>query len=104
MALINATEAAGMVAAAGTVLLDVRTVPEYDAARIAGARLADWYRPEFAELIDDMDRHAPTLVYCRSGKRSADAARLMDALGFVDVHDLAGGIIAWYEAGLPIEQ
>jgi rhodanese-related sulfurtransferase len=104
MALLSAAEAADVIAAPGTVLLDVRTGPEFAAARITGARQADWYRPDFTSLIAGMDRQAATVVYCRTGHRSADAARLMEALGFSEVHDLAGGIVAWYEAGLPIEQ
>jgi len=104
MALISAPAAADLVAATGTVLLDVRTVPEFDAARIAGAMLADWYRPDFTDQIGGLDPNAPTVVYCRTGQRSADAARLMEALGFTEVYDMAGGIVAWYEAGLPIEQ
>lgn len=93
-----------MIESGDLVLLDVRTVAEFDAARIEGSVLADWYRPDFAGQIDSLDPAAPTLVYCRTGHRSADAARLMEALGFTDVHDLAGGIVAWHQAGLPIEQ
>jgi rhodanese-related sulfurtransferase len=104
MALITAAEAADLLSAGVAVILDVRTGSEFDAARISGSLLADWYRPDFADLLADIDRETSIVVYCRSGHRSADAARLMEALGFSDVYDMAGGIIAWHEAGLPIEQ
>lgn len=38
-------------------------------------------------------------VDCRSGNRSSQAAALMADLGFTQVHDLDGGIIAWHAAG-----
>lgn len=104
MSLLLPAEAAARIGESKSVLLDVRTPAEFSAARIAGALNADWYRPDFRRLIDDLDRDETTLVYCRTGVRSAEAARLMGALGFTNVCDLAGGIVAWYQAGLPIEQ
>lgn len=44
------------------------------------------------------------LLVCRSGKRSADACRLLESLGATDTVNLAGGMIAWNRAGLPTER
>ncbi len=42
------------------------------------------------------------LLVCRSGRRSHDACALLAVQGFTDVTNLAGGMIAWNEAGLPV--
>lgn len=102
--LISPKEAAEIVARGDVVLLDVRTHQEFDAVRIAGAVNADWYRPDFRDQIDHLDRDATTVVYCRTGRRSADALNVMAALGFTELYDVDGGIVRWYQDGLPVEQ
>ncbi|MBI4656251.1 MAG: rhodanese-like domain-containing protein [Elusimicrobia bacterium] len=42
------------------------------------------------------------LIYCRSGKRSANTLSLMKELGFAEAHHIEGGILAWIQAGLPV--
>lgn len=49
-------------------------------------------------------REARILVYCLSGGRSALASETLQKLGFTNVCSLAGGIKAWREAGLPVDQ
>ena len=76
------------------VILDVRTVEEYDEGHIAGAVLL----PDFEiatraqEVLPDKD--AVILVYCRSGRRSALAAAELARMGYTQIHDF-GGIIDW---------
>lgn len=48
------------------------------------------------------DRSAKLVVYCRSGRMSAIAAREMVARGYTNVWDLSGGMIAWARAGYAI--
>jgi rhodanese-related sulfurtransferase len=43
----------------------------------------------------ELDPGKPLLVYCRSGRRSAEAAAALVKLGFADVRNLEGGILAW---------
>ena len=45
-----------------------------------------------AALIPDLA--APVMVYCRTGRRSREAARRLDALGYTEIYDL-GGLIGW---------
>ena len=42
------------------------------------------------------------LLYCRSGRMSAIAARALNEAGYMNVVDLDGGMVAWEAAGLPI--
>ena len=76
------------------VILDVRTKEEYDAGHIAGAILVpnETIVDKQPELLPDLD--AEILVYCRSGNRSAQAARKLIAIGYTNVVDF-GGIIDW---------
>jgi len=48
------------------------------------------------------DRAAPLAIYCRSGSMSATAATELARLGYSDVVELDGGMVAWTEAGLPL--
>ena len=45
--------------------------------------------------LDDLDRNAPTIVFCAGGYRSAIASSLLRSHGFTDVSDLVGGYSAW---------
>ena len=76
------------------IILDVRTLEEFNAGHIAGAILVpnETILDEQPELLPDLD--AEILVYCRSGNRSAQAANKLLAIGYTNVVDF-GGIIDW---------
>ena len=84
------------------VVLDVRTVEEFDAGHVGGAEMLDFYRVDFADRLADLDPAKPYLIYCRSGNRSGQTRAIMEDLGFTDVADIDGGILAWDAAGLPL--
>lgn len=100
--LVDADTAAAAVDEAGTVILDIRTPEEYSEARLDGAVNIDFYAAEFADEIAALPRDASYVMYCRSGNRSSEAAKLMKELGFEDVAELDGGILSWADAGLPL--
>ncbi|MBW8059612.1 MAG: molybdopterin-synthase adenylyltransferase MoeB [Solirubrobacterales bacterium] len=84
------------------VLIDTREPHEFEEARIAGGKLVPpgLLGDEIAAAAPD--KSARTILYCRSGSRSAKAAEQMQALGYEDVASMAGGILAWQEQGLPV--
>lgn len=105
--LATPNEAAGIIdsrlGSDGFVLLDVRTPQEYAEGHIAGSDNIDFYEGAFAANIAELDRDASYVVYCRSGNRSGQTIELMQELGFTNVTDISGGIVAWQESGLPVE-
>lgn len=86
----------------GLIVLDVRTSEEFEAGHLEGAMMIDFYAPDFAEQLADLDPNQPYLLYCRSGNRSGQTTAIMERLGFTNVADIDGGIVAWGEAGLPL--
>ncbi|MFY0674598.1 MAG: rhodanese-like domain-containing protein [Bacteroidia bacterium] len=79
----------------GTVL-DVRTPDEYKKGNIEGSVLIDWYSPDFAKKAAELDKDKPVYVYCHVGGRSSSAMKkLTKELGFTEVYNLKGGIVAW---------
>jgi molybdopterin/thiamine biosynthesis adenylyltransferase/rhodanese-related sulfurtransferase len=76
-------------------LVDVREPHEWDICRIEGARLAPL--SSFAGAMATLDSARDVVLYCKSGVRSAKAARQLQAAGFKRVWNLAGGILRWSE-------
>lgn len=74
-------------------LIDVREPFEYEIARIDGAKLIPL--GEIAERTDELQREQLIVVHCHSGRRSAQAVRLLQQRGLRYVYNLEGGIDAW---------
>lgn len=86
----------------GARLIDVREPVEYRSAHVPGSDLMpmstiqSWY--------SDLAADDHLLVLCRTGNRSAAVVNaLIDQAGFSNVWNVDGGIVAWSDAGLPIE-
>jgi rhodanese-related sulfurtransferase len=81
-------------------LIDVREPYEWEAGRIAGAKHIEL--EHLAGRSGEIDKDRKVVFQCRVGRRSAMATEAFAASGY-DAYNLAGGITAWVEAGLPIE-
>lgn len=81
--------------------LDVRTPEEWNVAHVPGATLLplDDLEARVGELPNDLK----LVVYCRSGNRSAEAARILMEAGFSDVYSVDGGLNDWIEAGYEVD-
>jgi rhodanese-related sulfurtransferase len=99
---LSVAEFAGKVAEAGVITLDVRTPGEFDQGHIEGSRLIDFQSGNFENEIAALDKGKTYAVYCRSGKRSGQAVKVMRDAGFKNVYNLNGGVIDWANAGLPL--
>jgi rhodanese-related sulfurtransferase len=81
-------------------LVDVREPHEHEAGRIAGDRLI--VLGDLSAEAHTIDQGRPVVFYCRSGSRSAMATQAFSQAGF-DAHNMTGGLLAWDDAGLPLE-
>lgn len=83
-----------MAAETGYIIVDVRTDTEYYEGHIPGAVLIPDEFIEDKPLPELPDKDQMLLVYCRSGRRSKDAARKLAEIGYTNVYEF-GGIIYW---------
>ncbi len=97
---LTVAEAADLLAARpDTVVVDVREDRECAQGVIAGAVCIPLAKVLDGSGLDDLDRHATTLVYCAAGVRSALALAALRARGWSDATHLMGGVHAWEDAG-----
>jgi sulfur-carrier protein adenylyltransferase/sulfurtransferase len=82
-------------------LVDVRELWEHEEAHIPGCRLIPL--GEVPLRFREIDRERPVVVYCKSGVRSGKAVTFLLEQGYGKALNLAGGILAWANAQLPVE-
>ncbi|OGH01998.1 MAG: hypothetical protein A2600_04630 [Candidatus Lambdaproteobacteria bacterium RIFOXYD1_FULL_56_27] len=84
------------------VLLDVRTPAEYEQAHVEGSLLIPVQ--DLQTQMGQLDKHKnkEILVICRSGNRSYTAAAMLKEKGFEKAFNVSGGVMSWYQAGLPL--
>ncbi len=93
-----------------TILIDIREPDEYSRGHIPGAIHVPRGMLEF-QIVKTLEHigvaadpaDEDMVLYCGTGGRSALAAKSLDDMGFRNVRSMDGGIIAWNEAGLPVD-
>jgi len=96
---IDAGSAADLLAARSVVVLDVRQHAEWKTGHIAGAIHIPL--TQLSSRLQQLPTGTTIVTVCRSGHRSAVAARTLTRAGH-DVLNLRGGMNAWARAGLPL--
>jgi rhodanese-related sulfurtransferase len=81
-------------------LVDVRTVSEHDAGRIAGDVHIEL--SQLSERAGEVDRDRPVVFYCRTGSRSGMATAAFRQAGY-DAYNMVGGLKRWATEGLALE-
>ena len=94
------------------IVIDVREPSEFETGHIPGSiniprgvlEFQVDAHPAVANVSDPALSHKerPIVVVCRTGGRAALSALSLQRLGFADVRSIAGGVLAWGEAGLPL--
>lgn len=85
-------------------LVDVRTVAEYSEGHIPGSLNINVMDENFAAAVDELlQKDQPVAVYCKSGRRSRNAAKLLVKKG-LKVYNLDKGILNWIDEGMEIEK
>lgn len=83
-------------------LLDVRRPDEFAHGHLKDAHLLNWLDMEiFKQETAKLDKSKTIYIYCRSGRRSNEAANFLRSQGY-KVVDLDGGILAWVKKGFPL--
>jgi rhodanese-related sulfurtransferase len=101
---LGTLEATRLMNQSNSLVLDVREAKEFAEGRLPRSRHIPL--AELGGRIGEISKYKerPVLLTCRSGARSAGAARTLKKAGFAQIFQLKGGISAWREAGLPIEK
>ena len=87
------------------LVLDVRTSGEFEEGHLENALnipVEEFATGEYKEKLGNIPKDKPIVVYCRSGRRSGIARKIMVRNGYTNVVDLMGGMIEWKKAGLPV--
>lgn len=99
--LIDPTTVAAIKGRSEVLVLDVREQDEYDQSHIPGVTLIPM--STIMDRLSEIPKDKTVVVTCRSGNRSSQVATYLRQQGFTNIHDMAGGIVAWQNAGLPTE-
>lgn len=114
---ISAPDAYTALEAGKLTLIDIRTPPEWRQTGLAkGAQRLDMLHPGGAQgFVADLlqkvggDRNAPIGLICRTGNRTTQVARYLEAQGFTQVFNIKEGMAGsgagpgWVRRGLPVE-
>lgn len=86
-------------------IIDIRTPGEYASGHIKGARLINYYDPNFSKYVEkaNLNKLRPIYIYCRSGNRSGNSIPIFKKLGFKHIINLTYGINEWKKLRLPLE-
>jgi rhodanese-related sulfurtransferase len=83
------------------VIVDVRTKEEYATGYIVGA-INLCVECDLRLLLDNLNPNDEILLYCKTGRRSANALRILKDNGFEKISNMVGGITAWRNADYPL--
>lgn len=98
---VSTLEATMLINQKDAVVIDVREPAEFAQSHILNARNVPF--GELEARIKELERYKekPVIVSCATGNRSGSAAAALRKHGFTNVVNLAGGVAAWQQAGLP---
>lgn len=108
---VTVEEARKMIEEENVFVLDVRTPGEFNSSHIEGATLIPVTNSAGSNLspdqllearINEVPKNRKILVYCRTGRRSVAASKILVAAGYTQVYNMQGGITAWTGAGYPV--
>ena len=103
-AAVSVTDATRLINREDALLVDVREAEEFAKGHILGARNIPLAQLE--ARVGELEKHKakPVIVHCETGNRSRGAQSTLRAKGFERAVNLAGGYVAWKQAGMPVEK
>ena len=88
-------------AAAYSQFIDVRTPAEYAGGH--AYRAVNIPLDVLSQNLDRIERNEPVYLICATGRRSKQAAEMLNAAGYPRVVSISGGTAAWSAAGMPMD-
>ena len=101
---VGTLEATMLINQKDAIVIDVREPGEFAQTHILNSRNVPL--GEIEARIKELERfkEKPVIVSCATGNRSGSAASILRKHGFTNVVNLAGGVAAWQQAGLPTQK
>ena len=81
------------------ILVDVRSIEEYESGYIQDAINFDFYSESFQNDILSIDKSSSIILYCRTQNRSTKTANFLKENGYKEITVLEGGITSWVKNG-----
>ena len=81
------------------ILVDVRTLEEFESGHIQDAIHFDFYSESFQNDILSLDKSSSIILYCRTQNRSTKTANFLKENGYKEITVIAGGITSWVKNG-----
>ena len=101
---VDAPAALQLINHKNALVLDVREPNEFESGHVLNSRLIPLGK--LKQRMGELEKHKdqPIVVVCRSGNRSGTASYLLGKQDFTQIYNLAGGVLAWQKAKLPLEK
>tara|TARA_B100001939_G_scaffold315948_1_gene301544 strand:- start:194 stop:511 length:318 start_codon:yes stop_codon:yes gene_type:complete len=81
------------------ILVDVRTIEEFESGHIQDAVNFDFYSESFQKEILSIDKRSSIILYCRTQNRSTKTANYLKENGYKEITVIEGGITSWVKNG-----
>jgi rhodanese-related sulfurtransferase len=102
--IVNPSEFKKLIAKKEGILLDVRTLYEFEGGHITDAAQLNYYAFSFKENLLLLPKDRPIYVYCKTGYRSGKTAEILIANGYKNVYNLQYGLNDWELKGFLISK
>ena len=99
---VDASEFRGLIKENPGIILDVRTKSEFQDGYLKNAVNIDFYASDFKSKLKVLNKEKTIYVYCRSGRRSSAASKILINLGYKKIYNLKGGFLGWKSNNFPI--
>jgi rhodanese-related sulfurtransferase len=88
------------------VMIDVRELDEIQAVATTVAKVCPMstINPLTFHTANKITKEQPIYLFCRSGNRSMRVAMVLSDMGYTNLANVEGGILAWEAAGLPVKK
>jgi rhodanese-related sulfurtransferase len=98
---LTTLQATQLINAKHAQVVDVRSAEEFGKGSLPNARNIP--TAAMRQRAGELKKERPVILVCNSGRSAVPAAAQLRAAGFAEVYVLAGGLMAWREAGLPVK-